>query len=595
MNLTNNRLTNLSFGFVLSSCSRLRSLFLTKNPIDRVRQYRAVVSHLVPGLEMLDGLPVDQQLATKITSSILEEVEDELRMIEEELEEERRLNDDIFDLSHEAHQSDHLLMPIAVPSTNPGFEILPDNGSELTHGTGVVLAGNMAAAMRKRRVDFSTAALSTITTVDLLDSALLSVPATNRSQDQRMLFMSEGDVTELIMGSPQRGLGSEHKLRFGAPTAAASPQKSVKPSSNRNSNTQSSLTVSASFEPEGSLFAVRKERPKSAFSGSALRSSDKSYEHQSASNSPVKSPEDSGIGVMEPSPRQRNSSRPQSAAAVGHAEVNALFSGRSLPFAVGSSNDSSQPWGKKRLVGVRTDEDGDVNHSSGGAGSSLVHLNIVRRQHKEDIHYAKSGKLVQGIAALSIQDTDDEDDEDDIGIAHSDRHRRMAQENNSSTNAHMLRQRQGVLDKLKGDKGSNERHLIDQLAADGTPIDILDKMFSKKHETVSSSMSNTAGNSLGFNLVNSLAAIDKWVEDVSDDNEGDSDDNNKNDDNNDDGKQEHDDFVIFSDSTPRRPSIRENNANSLTTPRGSSSSAAKDKILSRDAIFQMVLHSLLLF
>ena len=207
LNLSNNRLAELSFADALSSCPKLRSLFLTRNPVCRARSYRSVVASLIPTLDMLDGSPVDAAAAKKVTNGMILEAAAELRVVEEELDDELRLENEILDMEQQGqHQGRGGIgisigpniggMPTAPTGHNwsparraqtqkggsgsgmgmsigghssPGYpnrrtddgtDLAPDTGSELTHGSSVVLAGGMAAAVRKRRQRLGSAGSS---------------------------------------------------------------------------------------------------------------------------------------------------------------------------------------------------------------------------------------------------------------------------------------------------------------------------------------------------------------------------------------------------------------------------------------------------
>lgn len=102
------------------------------------------------------------------------------------------------------------MIPIGSSPRLHAGENLPDTGSELTHGSAIVLAGNVAAAMRKRRVGGDSLNDSSLlhddneTTLDILDNALRAKTPTTRSHADKVSFVAEGDITEIVLGSPQR-------------------------------------------------------------------------------------------------------------------------------------------------------------------------------------------------------------------------------------------------------------------------------------------------------------------------------------------------------------------------------------------------------
>eukprot|EP01033_Poteriospumella_lacustris_P008683 gene8683-6244_t len=188
LNLTNNRIADLTFGVVLASCPKLRSLFLSRNPVEKLSKYRAVVAFLLSGVEMLDGTPLDSSHAIAYSSSLMDEAQEELNVIQEEIEDELRLFEEAIG---QTNGDNSFLMPIGTsPRLQRGQDSLPDTGSELTHGSAVVLAGNMAAAMRKRRVGGDSANGLSVedekeTALDMLDSALRAKTPTTRSSSDK--------------------------------------------------------------------------------------------------------------------------------------------------------------------------------------------------------------------------------------------------------------------------------------------------------------------------------------------------------------------------------------------------------------------------
>lgn len=244
---------------------------------------------------MLDGLPIDPT-AVAASTTLMDEAQEELDTIREELEEELRVDVDIYEdaMGRPKHSSQSssdktsYLMPIhADTSDNRDAVAASGSSSELTHGSSsVVLAGGMAAAMRRRRVEPS---LSTApghldnngeSTLDILDSALLRVKTpTTRSASEKMSLVIEGDITEMVLGSPARVLNK--------PGFSSSPTKKSLTSVTKQQQ-QQATTMSSSFDVSESRNG---SRPKSAFSGSALRSSDKGYVNPSGGSSKSTTPE----------------------------------------------------------------------------------------------------------------------------------------------------------------------------------------------------------------------------------------------------------------------------------------------------------------
>lgn len=310
-------------------------------------------------------------------------------------------------------------------------------------------------------------------------------------------------------------------------------------------------------------------RSKSAISGSSLRFSDK------LSSSP-----DGRMDAF--SPRQRNSSRPQSAA------NGSLFTSCFVPFVFSNkSKDSKDDSDEDEVPHQRTVKKAvqvkEVTRGPGlgQQGRSIVHMDIVRRNKSEKFlsvtdlensglevieEVGSSSSSSGGVGASGQQDSDAED----IAVTHHERMSLMSSTSNHS-NSSVLKTRQGVLAKLRaGQKATPQKQSSSALAQDHgkqtTP--------SKEGIAAGHTVSSKAGSSLGFNLAGSLAAIDQWVQDMS---------------------SESEDEVLPMQRPPRPAAGVTSDkaaAQSQTqadedafTPRGSLRS---DRILSRDAIFQMV-------
>ena len=305
LNLSGNRIADVSFGVVLGSCPSLRSLFLSRNPIERVAQYRGVVAYMIPSLEMLDGTPVDANTSAKITQSTLLDVTTTLSLIEEEMDDEDRLEQEISAMvlgnnptsnsssaplsSGIAANPSKLLPPTS--SVYSSLEIIPDTGSELTHGSAVVLAGNVAAAMRKRRNQGSTVSSSAEgkgilsnkqsysdmkksldgdfeSPLDVLDSIFTTKKQPQVGDDKGRDYLIEGDITDCVLGLASPSRSNKHKsnpeLSIEACMSPTYPRKSAP-----SSTTTNMAPNSFDFE-NGSLLSATK-RPKSAFTGTTYR------------------------------------------------------------------------------------------------------------------------------------------------------------------------------------------------------------------------------------------------------------------------------------------------------------------------------------
>jgi hypothetical protein len=215
-------------------------------------------------------------------------------------------------------------------------------------------------------------------------------------------------------------------------------------------------------------------------------------------------------------------------------------------------------------------------------------------------------------------DNDDDDDcrlsvssDEDIGITHSERMKMAAA---SSTSSSLFKARQTVLQKLQAkhtpqsaiqedsepnksynareerDQANTRRKSVDELASPRANFAINSEVDSKA--TVGSaatvkSMSSQAGFSLGFNLAGSLAAIDQWVQDMSSSSEDEDGSGSKHKPKNTDSSEIPVGIAALTTAVGQAP----NGDTPLVTPRSSNNNSSKnlkDKILSRDAIFNMV-------
>lgn len=572
---------------MLASCPKLRSLFLSRNPVEKLSKYRAVVAFLLSGVEMLDGTPLDSSHATAYSSSLMDEAQEELNVIQEEIEDELRLFEEAIG---QTNGDNSFLMPIGTsPRLQRGQDSLPDTGSELTHGSAVVLAGNMAAAMRKRRVGGDSANGLSVedekeTALDMLDSALRAKTPTTRSSSDKVSFVAEGDITEIVLGSPQR-----------KPHIAMSP---ARPLGSGKAGPHSG--ISTSFEVDPSLTASSSSRrPKSAFSGSSLRHSDKTYEATAVSTG--KSPPEKDEHHRAASPRQRNSSRPQSAA-VSPAEVSSLFNDRNLPFVISratlrdgddgeddSEEDDTPRVKRDILVKREVKETPRDKLAAKGATGSLVHQNMVRR-FKTDAKPAGprptsgggSSSLLK-VPLPSIGDdfhiSDESDEDEDLAVTHSERMKFMAKKDDKG--ASLNRSRQATLKKLQGQMTDGSVHVgASTMEAESRQTSLRSSPSASVTQLAVSGgggdKSTSVEKQLGFNLAGSLAAIDRWVQDVdSGDDETETD-----------GEKEG--TSLGRTEEWRVDQRRPGTASSLSTG-GARPPSGKDanKILSRDAIFNL--------
>jgi hypothetical protein len=534
---------DLNFGNILHSCPNLQSLFLQRNPIERVSHYRGVVSYFIPNLTMLDGLPVDQNLAKKITPNVLEDVSSQLKTIQEEIEEEKRLENDIYftaststsfekklfnsttgslNYSLQTHHQKQAQQPSKITtSSSINNEMLPDNGSELTHGSSIVLAGNMAAAIRRRRNNSDKSNSASHSGSKDFESALDVLDyACKESTPSSSFSLKEGDITESVLGSPSAKnhrqpsskltLSNDLKLDLD-PEYINSPQvkSTLKPplSSARNNNNNNPYGYNNANnnnnnfmpgDPDTTLLSATR-RPQSAFTGTTLRyagnanpgsgmnsSNDKVYDNFSPRGSINNSNNVSSSSLMQPSPRQRNSSRPQSA--VDNNDVNSVnndifntlkFTFNRPPTAKksnentpkGEDSDSEDEKIYRRQSSTQEKISKKINEKNNSSlppkakGSSIVHLDIVKRNKKdyrlifpvEDItsppnqhsqNITAESKESSNHSTNAMNSDNESDNDEDIAITHSERLRMMSSAATNATSS-LLKTRQNVLLKLQ--------------------------------------------------------------------------------------------------------------------------------------------------
>jgi hypothetical protein len=506
----------LSFGSVLSSCPNFRALFLSRNPVERTSKYRSVVHYLIPNLEMLDGTPLDAISLKKLNQNIIDEASAELKLIVEEMDEENRLENDIYGSSlppsanasldkkfsalYMSNYSNPAYQSVSSLNGSMNSEVIPDTGSELTHGSSVVLAGNVAAAMRRRRTEKSSSTGSSSSrpenskefesALDVLDGVLISSSKSESLKDNSSKlkthpsFLKEGDITEAVMGPPSaiqknRGYPSSsleldannEDLELDLESLLKSPQEKGIASKMKGSENTSS------------------RRPQSAVPGTSSRFSERPPSSSQPGN------RNSNFSPHASSPRQRNSSRPQSA--VDRVKSNPLFDNLKFDFAASNNSSASATARKNRRAGDDDDDDDSEDEiqltnnirkivpmmkvndedvlkksgTSGGIGSSIVHLDIVKRNKKsnEDRNSDSSrssssnrpSSSSKGSSHASSQRSgrlmDNDSEDEDIAITHSERLRLMSTASTNPVNS-LCKTRQTVLLKLQSKPSTLSRH-----------------------------------------------------------------------------------------------------------------------------------------
>ena len=330
LDLSGNRITDLSVVDALSSCPKLKSVSFARNPINKAPRYRLVVSSLLPKVDLLDGSPVDHEAANKITNGMILEAASVLSQANDEMEDEMRMEASIMDSSTHASTT--------APSAGDG--ILADTGSELTHGDNSVMAGGVAAAMRKRRnkqnlvkdvdqsferdswdiqegIHSNRSSLDVKSkgkekfpdsTLDILDAAFQEANGKPSTTDEDLPFFGEGDITlavatHLGMIPSVDGDGDFIGSDVNGPNtnlASLSPKRSTLLSSHAFSPQITKRPPSRGASTKG---AKESTRSLEGLSLSSNRSADPELETSSKSPRPMSS---SGKGVLLKRPSSRS-------------------------------------------------------------------------------------------------------------------------------------------------------------------------------------------------------------------------------------------------------------------------------------------------
>ena len=646
LNLSGNNISNISVADELNSCPNLRSLFMGRNPIEKAPQYRLVVSSLITSLERLDGSPVNREAASRVTNNMVLEAADVLRLEEEEADEERRI----------AVELDAGMIKEANGGSNGkgkeqngnsprkgnsgGGGTVPDTGSELTHGSTVVLAGNMAAAMRRRRnnnnedtnansregsangnrevnSDQNHSSISrnssqgsrrnsaqeehenvygkdALSTIDLLDQALTTEGSSAQNKDFNSIrFLGEGDITNMMTnnGNGDYDNNTEDSETQGMmPEYAESPRNSPRAQHQNRSNKRGQVVDSySSFAADADSGGIeeltmvgsrgsqrganttiagagaRGQRPSSALAGSSMARNSGSWvaEGEGRSMSQIAQQLDAGS-----SPPSGTRGRPQTQ----NTQRSTMRSAPSAPFKVVADADDLKAFKNKIHVNPKHAEDHlserapvwsvgrtHTGHRSDGSdkiskeqqqGGLRKDTEEVNANNMADYHGGQDDVITNGVdsgyrsqSALlaeqkrlgptksyihkdmvmrSSRANDGQEDEydEDISVSAAARHKMMEQSGRQKT------PRAGV------DDGDSETEI------DQSPEKQLEQFKKNKNQNNQNSLNvkettaktgnaasafpekgiaSMVGVSLGFNLQESLAAIDQWVEEMDSD------------------------------------------------------------------------------
>ena len=308
LNLSANKLCSFTFADDLNACPQLKALVLSKNFVATSPYYRDIIIHLLPGLATLDKISVERKFATSVTvtSELIQEAEAALQQAIDAKaahEHEAQTSTDspflnmggskggmssahrkdpnankASSLTHSGHHTNSFLSGKATTLPSPKVTTqsmnntyneqgVPDTGSELTHGSTVVLAGNMAAAMRRRNKEAAAAASGQMASDHSLASNdmnnrhgvsrpsyggkgepsntpvpenLQSFDSTiqnhNNSQLETLKFLGEGDITAIML--PERAVSPS---RTEVHSKQASRDKLIVTSNNMNNSSNRSI------------------------------------------------------------------------------------------------------------------------------------------------------------------------------------------------------------------------------------------------------------------------------------------------------------------------------------------------------------------
>eukprot|EP00604_Paraphysomonas_vestita_P000432 CAMPEP_0174825864 /NCGR_PEP_ID=MMETSP1107-20130205/43194_1 /TAXON_ID=36770 /ORGANISM="Paraphysomonas vestita, Strain GFlagA" /LENGTH=1028 /DNA_ID=CAMNT_0016057917 /DNA_START=530 /DNA_END=3616 /DNA_ORIENTATION=- len=319
LDLHGNKITDISVGDILSSCTNLKSLTLSYNPLSRAPKYRLIIAAMIPQLEILDLLPVDQNAKTKVSNGMILEAASVMQLEQEELDDERRmemaiLGDEFntamgYNLQYDTIKTENNNynnnLNYSNNSNNTKTQgVIPDTGSDLTHGSNVVLAGNMAIAMRRRRQhsplndneNKKNRDGNEYSALEVLDNALIDGGLTK----SKVPYYGEGDITSLFMSSneiiePSRNTRTSN-------TIPPSPHRSESPRNiEKKKKTRNISSTSVSFEADNNSFDRYDNDNKNKINKSNSNSSSRSHSND---NDDDQDDEDESIPIFSPSIRK---------------------------------------------------------------------------------------------------------------------------------------------------------------------------------------------------------------------------------------------------------------------------------------------------
>lgn len=212
---------------------------------------------MVSQLHYIDGITTDSNASNLVTNAMILEAASILSTMENSKTTTRKNASETKDsLEASFGQSKSLL-------SDRGSASIHDPGSELTHGSDVVMAGSVASAMRRRRNstktdnDQSNRRTSTSTAMDLFDSVFSKTGSDSaRSSIDETTAMTkiscfrEGDITDFMTNRDSYNF--DHLNAKSSPMKrpiTAQPSKSSSISSDKAEKSNNNLEESSNFKP----------------------------------------------------------------------------------------------------------------------------------------------------------------------------------------------------------------------------------------------------------------------------------------------------------------------------------------------------------
>ena len=406
-----------------------------------------IISFLIPSLEILDNKVVDKTNASKVTHGMILDAAAALRLIREEWDDEQRLERCILESESGPNNQPH---DSSCQDISGG--ILPDTGSDLTHGSTVVLVGGMAAALRKRRVSgkddvTETSALSLLDVAldkegEKHSSVLLSsppkptttarTPSKQSTQGASHCFW-EGDVTSLIMGEELELQPGYRAMTARIATAAATAHRAATASGMRSGAKNTGREANSFVNNNKSSSPTDLARPKSAMPGSARNTVQNTVSWLSR----PKTSADKRISTA--SSGTSSAVRPLSASEFSSEGSVGSNMAPSAPFKITVS--SSAPTVSATVDGVqRTSESSPGTIAKRSSNSILRNISPERKSSGMEAE-DNNATSVPGIAMVpknmsskgtsivhldTVRRGSGERDSEDFGVDHAGRHRLMA-------------------------------------------------------------------------------------------------------------------------------------------------------------------------